>query len=214
MLIAFKSKQLSTILIEIQFLPPIAFFVLMAKEEHICLEACENYRKASFRNRAYIAGANGKQRLSVPLKKGKNEQQSIRQVKISRVENWQQEHWQSILSAYGNAPYFVHYQEAIKSILFEPIPLLYEYNLNFILKLNQLLGIEVKIHDSIVYEKQPAECIDWRNIIGPKKHYTFAPYGQVFEEKYNFISNLSILDLLFCKGPETILYLEEQEVSL
>ena len=205
---------MSTILIEIQFLPPISFFVLLAKEDKVVIEACENYRKASYRNRTYIAGANGKQRLSIPLQKGKNEQQNIRKVEISNIENWQKEHWQSIMSAYGNAPYFLHYQEAIKSILFAPISLLYDYNLNAIQKLNQLLGIETKIHESMAYEKVPAQHSDWRNQMTPKTLFTFTSYGQVFEEKHSFQSNLSILDLIFCKGPEAILYLEEQKLSL
>ena len=59
------------------------------------------------------------------------------------------------------------------------------------------------------------ECEDLREVIHPKRPNTILedpdlkkPYFQVFSRKYGFQSDLSIMDLLFNEGPESILYLK------
>lgn len=62
----------------------------------------------------------------------------------------------------------------------------------------------------------PAEAIadDYRNVIHPKRQNTILkdldmekPYFQVFAGKYGFQSDLSVMDLLFNEGPQSLLYL-------
>ena len=96
----------NTLLIEAQYLPSIQFFSKLTRFSTLLLEAHENYQKGSYRNRCHIAGANGLMRLSIPLRKGKNEQLPIQKTLISYDEPWITQHWQSIRSAYGNAPFF------------------------------------------------------------------------------------------------------------
>ena len=58
--------------------------------------------------------------------------------------------------------------------------------------------------------------LDLREVIHPKHDYTMedevfkvVPYYQVFQEKQGFIPNLSIVDLLFNLGPESLLLLKQ-----
>ncbi len=202
-------------LIESQYFPPIQFFSKCLLYPNIVIEQHENYRKGTYRNRTLIAGANGKLRLTVPLEKGKNQRQNIQAVKISYAEAWQHQHWVAIRSAYGNAPYFDYYADYFEPFFKESYEFLFQLNTAILEQLLQILQISVSIQFSPAYQaKTGIDLIDLRNAIHPKKllpdpHYKEIVYPQVFQEKLGFLSNLSILDLLFCQGPETILILEK-----
>lgn len=210
----------STLLIEAHYLPSIQYFSKLAKCKTLILEAHENYQKGSYRNRCHIAGANGLLRLSIPLRKGKNEQLSIRETAISYDESWISQHWQSIRSAYGNAPYFPYYQDELKSLFQVQPAYLFDWNKALIKLMVELLQMELEIQDSRDFIKAPEPgVVDLRGHIHPKSHrhqadhnFQAVPYPQLFEERHGFLPNLSILDLLFCTGPQALLYLEESFV--
>lgn len=215
------SKE-KTILIELQYLPPIQYFAKLTAYDLILIESCENYLKGSYRNRCHLADANGLLRLSVPLKKGKNEQLNIRKVRIAYDETWLKRHWASIRSAYGRAPYFEYYADEIRPLYQKQWTYLFDFNWALLKKLLLLIGLESRIKYTEYYQIQPSDDIfDFRNGIFPKKHRqkkdeSFSPpkYRQLFEEKHGFLPNLSILDLLFCTGPQTILHLETANKNL
>lgn len=186
--------------------------------ENAVIEQHENYSKGSYRNRCHIIGANGILPLSIPLEKGKNSQTPIKKVRISYRDNWQKLHWQSIQSAYGNAPFFEFYEGEIKPFFSdERTEFLFDFNLNLIRTLLQLMHLDEScISFSETFEKTPENLIDFRNGISPKEqkripdpHFEPMEYAQVFLEKFGFIDNVSILDLLFCCGPEASYILEE-----
>jgi len=102
------------LLIELQYLAPVQYYAKLCSGHPMLIEQHEHYIKRSYRNRAHILGANGVMRLTIPLKKGKNEGQPIREVQIEYVQKWQQQHWQSIQSAYGKAPFFEHYSDELR----------------------------------------------------------------------------------------------------
>ena len=207
----------SAILLESQYLAPIQYFSKFIGYKNIYLEKCEHYIKGTYRNRCHIAGVNGILRLSIPLKKGKNEQQSIREVQISNDTHWQSHHWHSIRSAYGNAPYFEFYGDTLQPFFKKKYTYLYDFNLELLQTINQLIGIHTPIIETTEYQTIAGYDVrDARNAIHPKPRYHQADphfqnqkYAQVFEEKTGFLPNLSILDLLFCTGPQAILILEE-----
>jgi len=180
------------------------------------MEQCEHYRKGSFRNRTYIAGANGTLRLTIPLRKGKNEQQSIEGVQIAYQLPWQQQHWQSIQSAYGNAPFFPFYADEFAPLFAEKVDLLVTWNRKLLVTILDCLGLDSTLKETNTWQDQlPPTMDDWRNAIHPKGHRRLPdpswqpqPYPQVFREKHGFLPNLSILDLLFCAGPESVGILE------
>lgn len=185
--------------------------------DEIVLEAHENYQKGSYRNRCKISNSYGKYDLSVPLKKGKNEQQGIQMTQISDAHNWELRHWRAIQSAYGRSPFFEHYVDFIEPIFYKTHRYLFDLNLEILEVLRTILQIDVKFTVSETYEKpSPDLQNDFRNIIHPKPHragddYAFYPaqYGQVFEQRHGFIENLSVLDLIFCCGPEARLILRK-----
>ncbi|GJM33222.1 MAG: hypothetical protein DHS20C18_22230 [Saprospiraceae bacterium] len=203
--------------IELHYLPNIQFFSKLLLYPNIYLEQHENYRKGSYRNRAYIVGSNGRHRLSIPLQKGKNEQQNVCEVNIAYEEPWVNQHWQAIQSAYGNAPFFEFYVDAIQPLFENPGPKLLAFNQNLFNVLLRLIPIEVTIRYTEAYQHElPSKTTDLRDKILPKHlgkandpYFKPVRYPQVFQEKHGFLANLSILDLLFCTGPQTIEYLEK-----
>ncbi|MEM9886092.1 MAG: WbqC family protein [Bacteroidota bacterium] len=211
------SKITSSVLLELQYFPPIQYFSKFFYYDEVLLEQHENYQKRSYRNRCHIAGVNGILRLSIPLKSGKNQAMPIRKVEISYTENWQMQHWNSIQSAYGNAPFFEYYADYLQSYFQKARTYLFDWNLDLLSLLLQLLQIEPNYRLSNSYEKQATDNqLDFRGSIFPKNQrqnddlcFQIIPYAQVFEEKHGFIPNLSILDLLFCTGPQAALILEQ-----
>lgn len=209
------------ILLELHYFPSIQWFSKFFLHPTMILEQHENYVKRSFRNRAHIASANGLLRLSIPLAKGKNQQQNIRQVGISYEENWQQKQWTAICSAYGNAPFFEYYVDDFQPLFEEKSELLFEHNLKVLQAIFFVLDFKPPIQLSQSYLMDNyAGMEDFRNKITPKtfnlerdNNFKDIPYQQVFAEKNGFLPNLSILDLIFCKGPETLSILENSVVK-
>ncbi len=210
-----------SLLMELHFLPNIRYMTQFLLYPTVILEGCENYVKGSYRNRCYIAAANGPLLLSVPLRKGKNEQQPIREVRIANDTGWQRQHWISLQSAYGNTPFFDHYADELKPFFEETYPFLFDLNKALLQWLLQKLHLESSLSLTSQYEHHPRPPLtDLRNHIHPKKHrrtedsrFQPAYYPQAFEDRHGFLPNLSILDLIFCMGPEGRNVLEESVID-
>ncbi len=193
-----------SVLLEIQYLPPVQYFSILANHDAIYLEQHEHYKKGSYRNRCHIAAVNGVQRLSIPLQKGKNQQQPIREVRISYDEAWRSQHWQAIQTAYGNSPFFEHYSEKLlpfyQGAKYE---FLWDLNYDILSLLLKIFKLTTEINLTNIFELKPASLLDFRDVVSPKKIDTYQSvyYPQVFEDRLGFLPNLSILDLLFCAGP-------------
>ena len=200
-------------LLETQYFPPVQYFSVLAQAKEVWLEAQEHYQKRSYRNRCHIAGANGEIRLSVPLEKGKHEQMPITEVQIAYQRDWFGEHWYSIRSAYGKAPFFEYYAGTIKAWLWEKPERLFRLNTQLTLKLLELLQVDCQLKYTEMYLKQPPPSVtDLRGAIHPKKprlQFEGPFYAQVFQERHGFLPNLSILDLLFCTGPQASVLLQQ-----
>lgn len=202
--------------IELHYLPSIPYFALLSRAKYLLIEQYENYQKRSFRNKAIIAAANGSLNLGIPLEKGKHQQQPIKETTISWGEPWSQRHWQSIRSAYGNAPFFEHYAPYLDALYQKKEKWLFDWNLRLLELLIRLLGIDISISFTERFQKTPdPDILDARNLIGPRKIslpdglvFQSPVYPQVFMEKHGFLPDLSTIDLLFCQGPEAFLLLE------
>lgn len=174
------------------------------------LESNENYRKGSFRNRCFIASANGVIGLSIPLKKGKHQQSNIKKVEIDYSKDWQSIHWKTLKTAYNNSAYFYFYEPYLKKIFENRTTYLFDLCLNVQELILKLLDIQPNISftnefDLVVEEntldgRNQNLPKNYKNVILPENHPN---YQQVFEDKFGFQPNLSILDLLFCCGPES-----------
>ena len=202
-------------LIHPTYFPNVTHFVAMLASESIYLEVCDNYQKQSYRNRAEIYGANGKLALTVPVSYSQKNRQLYKDVKIANEDNWQLQHLKSLQSAYSMSPFYEFYIDDIMPV--------FETKFNYILDLNlkcfeilvDSLQLELNVYKSVVFEKNALNKNDFRSLV--KRNYNASNlehYTQVFTEKHGFISNLSILDLLFNEGPNTELYLNRQSIDL
>jgi hypothetical protein len=196
-------------LLSLTYLGPIQYFSKFLLFKEIWIEQWENYQKQSYRNRCYIYGANGKLCLVIPVVHKHNLKMPIRDVKIDYSTPWQKIHWKSIESAYRLSPYF-DYLADLFAPYFEKarhIKFLFDFNYELLTVLLSVLKIEDTPSLTSSYEKNPSGIIDYRGSIHPKKRllkpdplFTSIQYQQVFKEKYGFLSNLSIIDLLFNEG--------------
>ncbi|MFD1015903.1 WbqC family protein [Winogradskyella rapida] len=195
--------------------PNIVHFCAMLKADVLNFEVSDNYQKQSYRNRVEIYGANGKLALTVPVSYSQKNRQYYKDVKIANEEQWQQLHLKSLLSAYRMSPFFEFYIDDLMP-LFETQ---FDYILDFNLKCFELIvdAMELDLNPNLTetFSKSPENTTDYRALVKRNtKLNTLEPYTQVFTEKHGFISNLSILDLLFNEGPNTALYLKRQDIVL
>jgi hypothetical protein len=201
-------------LIELQYLPCIAYFSALSQADEIILERHENYIKQSYRNRCYINTAAGTAALTLPVIQ--NERKTlITEVRIDNSQKWFNNHWRTITSAYGKAPFFEYYADDLYQILSTKPTRLYTLNLDLLTLCLKWLKISIPIKESDSYEKVPLPPVaDLRSMIHPKKEknlnpfYKSTPYVQVFGNK--FAGNLSLIDLVFCMGPGARGYIQGQ----
>ena len=201
-------------LIHPTYFPNIAHFTAIANSNAICFEVCDNYQKQSFRNRAEIYGANGKIALSVPVNYTQKHRQLYKDVKIANEEHWQQLHLKSLQSAYRMSPFFEYYIDDLMPLFENKFTYLLDLNLHGFDILTDCLQIDIQVTKTETFEKDVNGKLDYRTLADRNyKAPTLANYTQVFTEKHGFISNLSILDLLFNEGPNSELYLTKQTLS-
>ena len=181
----------------------------------VYIEACENFQKQSYRNRCRFYGAEGVQTLSFPiLHEGGTHKIPISEIKIDYKTPWVQQHERAIVSAYGMSAYFDYYKDELFAILEAGHERLFDLNLALIRFFIEKTGIKVDLRLTEDYECEP-QMEDLREVIHPKRPNTILseldlekPYFQVFAPKYGFQSDLSIMDLLFNEGPDSILFLK------
>ena len=180
------------------YLPPVSYFIAMMRSGKVELEAHENFVKQSYRNRCRIATANGVETLSIPIESNKGEKINIREARIAPHDNWQKNHWRAITSAYRNSPFFEFYEDDFKPFYEKKWKFLWDYNLELLTLMLELLDVEADIQLTTDYQSELTHSKDFREFIHPKKETVFdvKPYYQVFESKHGFIADLSIIDLL------------------
>ena len=191
------------------YLPPIDYFSSILSSSKCCIEQFENYQKQSYRSRCHIYSANGLLSLVIPVLRDNGHSVPVREVKIDYSRKWQQQHWMAIVSAYRMSPFFEYYQDDFEPFYkSQEIEYLFDFNLKLTTMLLNLAGINREISLTDSYENHE---VDLREAIHPKRPSLLqnknGQYHQVFAHKYGFIANLSIVDLLFNEGPDTVSYL-------
>ena len=204
------------VLLSTAYFAPVAYYALLFHEPEIMIEANENYNKQSYRNRMFIGTDQGPLALSVNVEKGYAIKCPIREVRLSGHGDWLHQHEIAFMSNYGSTPFYDYYIDDILKIL-NSEETLFEMNENLRQHICRLIGFEPNVRYTTEYVSPETEGIrDLRNTLHPKKEVAMAvpefmakPYYQVFGLKHPFMPNLSILDLLFNMGPESILVLRD-----
>lgn len=204
------------ILIHPTYLPTIAHFIAIAKAEYVVWEMEDSFVKQTYRNRAYIYGANGKLLLNIPVIHSQKNRQNYKNVKVFNGEKWQIQHWKSLESAYRTSPFFEFYEDELKPLFFEETDTLLAFNLKCFKVICDCLQLEVETSITSTFEKNANGILDLRYLVNAKDNTLqhVKPYTQVFENKHGFIPNLSILDVLCNEGPNALNYLESQTITM
>ncbi len=192
------------------YLAPIEFYYYLTQYLSIIVDVNENFVKQSYRSRKYIMGPNGVQSLTIPLIHIQK-RQKLKEVKISYAENWQKIHWKSIEAGYRRSPYFEYYEDNFYNFFHTKTEYLLDFNTKLHEKVMELLGISCEIQISEKYIEPIPNMDDYRTKFSPKQatnDLIFPEYYQVFNDRNSFTPNLSIVDLLFNEGPNSLNYLK------
>ena len=230
---------------------PIQWYQKLNRYDECMIERHESFIKQTYRNRMIIPTTNGLLSLTIPT--NHNTSLAMKDIRISDHANWRHVHWNALLSAYGESPFFEYYQDDIRPFFEKKYEFLFDFNMETTEKMIELLDIRPKISitDEYILSKERKgeneerkvkseettfggqgesqfnsvanhkvqssnlkvqSIVDFRDAIRPKKPLPdaeFVPqrYYQVYEQKYGFQPNMSILDLLFNEGNEAIFYL-------
>ncbi|MDO4800967.1 MAG: WbqC family protein [Prevotellaceae bacterium] len=185
-------------ILPIAYFGSVGYFKLLNSVTDVQFEQHENYQKQTFRTRCEIGTSQGRQILSIPVEGSHGQKCLIKDVRISDHGKWRHQHWNAIVSAYGDSPFFEYYQDDILPFFEKKWDFLFDFNMEITYKLCELLDI----HPTIGLTD---------NFCGITNDLTFPqvgkPYYQVHQQKTGFLPNLSVLDLLFNMGNESCLYL-------
>jgi len=194
---------MTTALLQSTYFGPIQWYQKLYRYNHCLIEQYDSYQKQTYRNRCLIATANGLQALTVPVEHA-DDKMLVKDLRISDHNQWRRVHWNALQSAYSESPFFeqrydylIDYNEAIRSTICKLIDIQpdVEYTSTFHTPMDDTLDLQD--FRAVIHAKHPL----------PDPDFKVRDYWQVFRQKHGFLPNLSILDLLFCMGPESVFYL-------
>lgn len=194
------------ILIHPNYFPNIHQFTQIIKANNILFEVSDNYQKQTFRNRTYVYGANGKLGLFIPVIHSHKNRELFKDVKISYDSNWMDLHLKSLQSAYRSSPYFEYFEDDFIKLYSKKEKFLADFNIKCIKLISNLLDLDLDFKISNEYVEKTNDIIDLRDLSNARKEKKIETpkYIQVFESKHGYINNLSIIDLIFSEGPNSV----------
>ena len=207
---------MNTILIHPSYFPSISHCVAMAQSEKIVFEMEDNFQKQTNRNRTYIYSPNGIQLLNIPVKHSKETHQKTKEIKIENDFNWQKQHLKSLEAAYRTSPFFEFFEDEIRPIFEKKHHFLMDLNFESLEFVAKCMRMKLDYETTVEYfpDVDSNLILDFRTLVDGKKDQSqFESYTQVFDDKHGFLSNLSVLDLLFNEGKYALDYLKSQKLE-
>jgi hypothetical protein len=195
-----------SILIDLHFLPSLEYFCALNDFNEIIIERHERFVKQSYRNRCYILTSQRVEMLTVPVT-GRRAGVLYRDVRIDHSRPWHVHMWRTIMSSYRNSPFYEHYAGDLEALLARKHTFLYDLNLDALSFCLKSLRWKKEVVETATYTENVGQSLDARSVIESRESfatrnlYTPEPYYQIFGTAFS--PNLSLIDLLFCKGPQS-----------
>lgn len=208
---------MKSVLLSSAYLAPVEYYTKLLAYDRVFVEQHDHYIKQTYRNRCTIAAPDGELALSIPTVKPDTLKCPLRNIRISDHGNWRHLHWNAIESAYNHTPYFEYYKDDFRPFYEKKYEFLADFNEGLCRLVCSLIDMQPTVERTTEYRPLPShDEDDFRERIHPKKDFRLEdpaffpqPYYQVFQERHGFLPNLSIIDLLFNMGPESLLVLQQ-----
>ena len=202
--------------IESQYFGSIGYIKQLVKANEVLIDVHEPFKKMGNRNRTSIVTAHGPLLLTVPLQDGRDQKKDMKDVEICYQQNWQIKHLKAIGSSYKRSPFFEYYEPALQDLLLTKHQYLVDLNMSLLNWLEKVLKTQFNISKTIelipFLDPNFIDVRDTSNTNKPSQNIVNQVYPQVFMDKIDFIPNASILDLLFCMGPASNIYLKDSSL--
>lgn len=198
----------------INYLGSVQYWAHLLTTQQAILEQHCFFNRQTYRNRCHILASNGVLPLSVPIVKPIKNLTKTREALISYDTPWQQNHWKSLVSAYKSTPFFEYYADDYEKEYRKKYKFLWDFDLALMHIICEHLDVGCQWQSTGQYHTPSDQEMDLRELLHPKKvwqedpYFNPVPYHQVFGDKFGFTPNLSIIDLIFNKGPESTLHLK------
>lgn len=211
-----NTNQPSKVYLSSAYLAPVEYYSKLVLFPQAYIEQYDHYVKQTYRNRCVISGPNGLIPLTIPIIHPDSPKCFMKDIRISDHGNWRSLHWNAIESAYNKTPFFEYYKDDFRPFYEQKHLFLFDFNEELCRLICRLIDISVSIDRTDSYKTKVGSFeVDFRELIHPKKDYRVydpqfvpRPYYQVFEYRHGFKPNLSIIDLLFNMGPESLSILQ------
>ena len=142
---------MTTAILQTTYFGPVQWYQKLKRFDHCLIEQYDSYQKQTYRNRCIIATTNGLQALTVPVEHT-DEKALVKDLRISDHNQWRRIHWNALMSAYSESPFFEYYADDIRPFFEKRYDFLVDFNEAIRQTICQLIDIQPKVEYNGLYE--------------------------------------------------------------